>query len=152
MNTKGGVTGGRYQGVDYFNGGLFVEPARIELQADELAHLKSAAKSNWSQVSPEIFGTIFQHSVEDQQRHAFGAHFTSAVDIMKIVGPTIVEPWRALIEEAKSLKRLDELHHRLATFSVLDPACGSGNFLYMAYREMRRRKKTHLRPHAGTGR
>jgi hypothetical protein len=141
MNTPGGIRGGRYQGVDYFNGGLFAEPARIELQADELSQLKQAAKSNWSQVSPEIFGTIFQHSVDTEERHAFGAHFTSAVDIMKIVGPTIVEPWRALIEQAKSVKRLEELHHRLATFSVLDPACGSGNFLYMAYREMRRLEK-----------
>src|SRR5262249_24690214 len=51
MNTPGGVNGGRYQGVDYFNGGLFVEQARIELQADELAQLREAAKSNWSQVS-----------------------------------------------------------------------------------------------------
>jgi hypothetical protein len=141
MNTPGGIRGGRYQGVDYFNGGLFAEPARIELQADELSNLREAAKSNWSKVSPEIFGTIFQHSVDEEERHAFGAHFTSAVDIMKIVGPTIVEPWRALIEEAKSIKRLEELHHRLATFSVLDPACGSGNFLYMAYREMRRLEK-----------
>jgi type II restriction/modification system DNA methylase subunit YeeA len=141
MNTKDGVRGGRYQGVDYFNGGLFAEPARIELEAEELSQLCAAAKSNWSQVSPEIFGTIFQHSVDEEERHAFGAHFTSAVDIMKIVGPTIVEPWRALIEEAKSIKRLEELHHRLATFSVLDPACGSGNFLYMAYREMRRLEK-----------
>ncbi|MFN0021310.1 MAG: type IIL restriction-modification enzyme MmeI, partial [Pirellulaceae bacterium] len=113
MNTKGGMRGGRFKGVDYFNGGLFIEPARIELHDDELNQLKQAAKSDWSKVQPEIFGTIFQHSMEEKERHAFGAHFTSPVDIMKIVGPTIVEPWRKLIEEAKTSKRLAELRMRL---------------------------------------
>jgi SAM-dependent methyltransferase len=138
MNTKGGMKGGRFKGVDYFNGGLFIEPARIELHDDELNQLKEAAKSDWSKVQPEIFGTIFQHSMEEKERHAFGAHFTSPVDIMKIVGPTIVEPWRKLIEEAKTSKRLAELRMRLEHLHVLDPACGSGNFLYIAYREMKR--------------
>ncbi|MBC7854311.1 MAG: class I SAM-dependent DNA methyltransferase, partial [Pirellulaceae bacterium] len=105
---------------------------------DELNQLKQAAKSDWSKVQPEIFGTIFQHSMEEKERHAFGAHFTSPVDIMKIIGPTIVEPWRKLIEEAKTSKRLAELRKRLEHLQVLDPACGSGNFLYIAYREMKR--------------
>jgi type II restriction/modification system DNA methylase subunit YeeA len=138
MNTPGVTRGGRYRGVDYFNGGLFREPARVELHGDELNQLKAAATKDWSQVQPEIFGTIFEHSMEETERHAFGAHFTSPVDIMKIVGPTIVEPWRQLIEEAKTLKRLSELLLRLQNFHVLDPACGSGNFLYIAYREMKR--------------
>ncbi len=138
MNTPGVTKGGRYKGVDYFNGGLFREPARLELHADELNQLKAAAKKDWSQVQPEIFGTIFEHSMEATERHAFGAHFTSPVDIMKIVGPTIVEPWRQLIDEAKTIKRLGELRLRLQNFRVLDPACGSGNFLYIAYREMKR--------------
>ena len=72
------------------------------------------------------------------ERHAFGAHFTHPSDIMKIVGPTIVEPWREQIEGAKTLKRLIELRDRLHHFRVLDPACGSGNFLYIAYRELKR--------------
>jgi SAM-dependent methyltransferase len=138
MNTPGGVTGGRYKGVDYFNGGLFADPARLELYPDELSQLRHAAKSNWSKVRPEIFGTLFEHSLGKEQRHAFGAHFTSPVDIMKIVGPTIVEPWRDQIENATSAKRLNELLNRLHQFRVLDPACGSGNFLYIAYREMKR--------------
>jgi hypothetical protein len=74
----------------------------------------------------------------DQERHAFGAQFTSPSDIMKIVGPTIVEPWREQIEGARTLKRLRELLHRLHQFRVLDPACGCGNFLYIAYRELTR--------------
>jgi hypothetical protein len=138
MNTKGGVKGGRYKGVPYFNGGLFAEPVFIELTADELTLLKEAAQFDWSKVRPEIFGTIFEHSLGKEQRHATGAHFTSAVDIMKVVGPTIVAPWTELIESEKTLKGLRELLVRIENFTVLDPACGSGNFLYIAYREMKR--------------
>jgi hypothetical protein len=138
MNTRGRVTGGRFRGVEYFNGGLFAEPARVELYPDELAQLRQAAKSNWSKVRPEIFGTLFEHSLGKEERHAFGAHFTSPVDIMKIVGPTIVEPWRNEIENATTLGRLNELLNRMHAYRVLDPACGSGNFLYIAYRELKR--------------
>ncbi len=138
MNTQGKTPGGRFKGVDYFNGGLFREPARIELTADELKLLRNAACSDWRKVRPEIFGAIFEHSLGKAQRHAYGAHFTSPVDIMKIVGPSIVEPWREQIEGAKTLKRLEELLARLENFRVLDPACGSGNFLYIAYRELKR--------------
>lgn len=138
MNTKSGMKGGRYKGVPYFNGGLFAEPVFIELTTDELTLLRDAAQFNWSKVRPEIFGTIFEHSLGKEQRHATGAHFTSAVDIMKVVGPTIVAPWAELIESEKTLKGLRELLVRIENFTVLDPACGSGNFLYIAYREMKR--------------
>jgi SAM-dependent methyltransferase len=138
MNTSGGVRGGRYKGVPYFNGGLFAEPAMVELIAEERSLLKEAAKFDWSKVRPEIFGTLFEHSLGKRDRHAFGAHFTSPTDIMKILGPTIVEPWRAQIEAATTLKDLRGLLTRIEIFKVLDPACGSGNFLYVAYREMKR--------------
>ena len=138
MNTPGRTAGGRYKGVDYFNGGLFREPGHLELHPDEVKQLSTAAKADWSKVRPEIFGVLFEHSLEKTERRAFGAHFTSPVDIMKIVGPTIVEPWREQIEGARTLKRLGELHQRMLNFTVLDPACGSGNFLYIAYRELKR--------------
>jgi hypothetical protein len=138
MNTKGGVTGGRFKGVAYFNGGLFAEPAHVELVADERVLLKEASQFDWSKVRPEIFGTIFERSLGKEARHATGAHFTSAVDIMKIVGPTIVEPWRNAIEATKTLTEMQALSHRMQTFRVLDPACGSGNFLFVAYRELKR--------------
>jgi SAM-dependent methyltransferase len=138
MNTPGVTVGGRYKGVQYFNGGLFAEPAHVELWPDEVAQLRQAARADWSQVRPEIFGVLFEHSMDQEERHAFGAHFTSPVDIMKIVGPTIVEPWREQIESAKTMGRLNELLHRMHNFTVLDPACGSGNFLYIAYRELKR--------------
>ncbi len=138
MNTREKTADDRYQGVDYFNGGLFAEPARVELRLDEVGLLKAASHEDWSKVQPEIFGTLFQHSLGKVQRRAFGQHFTHPTDIMKIVGPTIVEPWRKLIEEADTLKRLNQLWQRMHDFIVLDPACGSGNFLYIAYRELKR--------------
>ena len=138
MNTKDKTPDDRYHGVDYFNGGLFAKPARVALKMDELDLLKAAAKEDWSKVRPEIFGTLFEHSLGKTQRHAYGAHFTHPTDIMKIVGPTIVEPWRKVIEEADTLTRLRALWQRMQDYTVLDPACGSGNFLYIAYRELKR--------------
>lgn len=138
MNTRNPATGGRFKGIRYFNGGLFAQPARLEIQDLELVLLRQAAAFDWSKVQPEIFGTLFQHSMGDDERHAFGAHFTHPSDIMKIVGPTIAGPWREQVEGAKTLKRLGELRERLHNFRVLDPACGSGNFLYIAYRELKR--------------
>ena len=138
MNTPGREAGGRFRGVDYFNGGVFAAPARIELTDAELSCLYKATSFDWSRVRPEIFGTLFEHSLGQEARHAFGAHFTSAVDIMKIVGPTIVEPWSMQIESAKSQAELHALHYRMQNYTVLDPACGSGNFLYIAYRELKR--------------
>ncbi|MHC4395249.1 MAG: DNA methyltransferase [Planctomycetota bacterium] len=138
MNTPSKTSGGRFKNVDYFDGGVFAQPVCLELYPDEIYQLKKAAKANWSKVRPEIFGTLFEHSLDQEERHAFGAHFTSHVDIMKIINPTIVEPWREQIENAKTLKRLNELLGRMHDYKVLDPACGSGNFLYIAYRELKR--------------
>jgi hypothetical protein len=138
MNQSKAASGGRYKEIPYFNGGLFANPAQIEIQGHELVLLRAAAKFNWNKVQPEVFGTLFQHSMADEERHAFGAHFTSPSDIMKIVKPTITDPWKEQIENAKTLKRLIELRDRLNQFRVLDPACGSGNFLYIAYRELKR--------------
>src|SRR5205814_4383951 len=87
--------------VDYFNGGLFEVIDPIELKKAEVHVLHDAAHHNdWSQVKPEIFGTIFQESMDKEERHAFGAHFTSEFDIQKVVGPTIVRPWRERIDAA----------------------------------------------------
>ena len=138
MNNPVGTRGGRFKGVPYFNGGLFAEPAPIELGGPEIVLLRECASSDWSKVQPEIFGTVFEQTLHTDERHAQGAHFTHPADIMKIIGPTIVGPWREQIEEAKTARRLGELLHRLQHFQVLDPACGSGNFLYMAYRELKR--------------
>lgn len=138
MNSQKGTPAGRYKGIPYFNGGLFADPARVELTGHETTLLEEAAKFDWSKVRPEIFGTLFEHSLDARERHSLGAHFTSPIDIMKIVNPTIVVPWKTEIERADTQKRLYELLNRMQSYRVLDPACGSGNFLYIAYRELKR--------------
>ena len=139
MNAREGTRGGRFAAVPYFNGGIFSQSAAVELDPqNEIAILRNAATYNWSEVSPDIFGTIFQHSMDAEERHAMGAHYTSQEDIMRIVGPTIVQPFTDAIDRADTKKELDAIRDRLTSLRVLDPACGSGNFLYIAYREMRR--------------
>ena len=76
--------------------------------------------------------------MDEKERHAFGAHYTAEADIQRIVGPTIVRPWIERIDSASTMKQLLDLRTQLSKFTVLDPACGSGNFLYVAYREMAR--------------
>ena len=139
MNNKVPATAGRFAGVPYFNGGLFQQIVPLELKHDELLLIggpKGAATKLWSKVDPAIFGAIFQHSMGKAKRHAYGAHYTHEADIQRIVGPTIVRPWRELIDAAETAKELSDLRTQLSRFRVLDPACGSGNFLYVAYREM----------------
>ncbi|MFF9259989.1 MULTISPECIES: DNA methyltransferase [Streptomyces] len=138
MNTPGITPSGRYKGTPYFNGGLFAEVYPVELTTDELNDLRHACETDWSAVRPEIFGTLFEGSMDEGERHAQGAHFTSQADIAKIVGPVIVNPWRHKISQASTISELEGLLIELSHYRVLDPACGSGNFLYVAYRELRR--------------
>lgn len=142
MNSPGRTRGGRFEGTPYFNGGLFADIQPIEMTDDELKAMREAAATDWSDVRPEVFGTLFETSMDKGQRHAYGAHFTSQADIMKVVGPCIVDPWMERIDAARSArvsyKVVEQILLDMASFRVLDPACGSGNFLYVAYREMRR--------------
>ena len=128
----------RYRDVPYFNGGIFSTVEPISLTRSEIDLLAAAASQRWSKVEPAIFGTLFEGSLGKEERHALGAHYTSEADIQKVVLPTIVRPWRERIEAAKTLKELLALRQELIDFKVLDPACGSGNFLYVAYREIKR--------------
>ena len=138
MNMQGTTAGGRYKGTRYFNGGLFSEVTPIEMTTNELALLREAARTNWSDVRPEIFGALFEGSMDEGERHATGAHFTSQADIARIVGPCIVDPWREKIDNATTIADLNGLLDQLMRYRVFDPACGSGNFLYVAYRELKR--------------
>ena len=145
MATKEKARGGRFADVDYFNGGLFEVVDPIELKRPEAYRLHEAARNDWGKVRPEIFGTLFQDSMDKKERHAFGAHFTSEFDIRKVVGPTIVKPWRDRIDAAgKNVGDLRKALADLRAFRVLDPACGSGNFLFIAYREMKRLERDIL--------
>jgi hypothetical protein len=141
MNSPTPATGGRFKGVRYFNGGLFATIDPVDLSVSELELLggeSGAATKDWSKVNPAIFGTLFTHSMEAAERHALGAHFTSEADIQRIVGPTIIRPWQERIDAAKTAADLLTLRAALMKFRVLDPACGSGNFLYVAFRELAR--------------
>ncbi len=130
--------------MDYFDGGLFNEINPVDLHPEELRLLRGASNANWSEIRPAIFGTIFEDSMEKTERHQIGAHFTSELDIKRIVDPVIVEPWDLRIEAARSADDLRALHAELCAYQVLDPACGSGNFLYIAYREMKKLERRIL--------
>lgn len=128
----------KYKGIAYFNGGIFNEVDAVELNFKELDLLYEASKQDWSKVRPSIFGSIFEASMDPKERHGHGIHYTSELDIQKIVNPTIVRPFRERIEAAKSKKDLAAILKDIRQFRVLDPACGSGNFLYISFRELRR--------------
>jgi len=129
---------GLYSGTRYVNGGLFDEPAEVHLEPDELLVLRLASEYDWRRVEPHIFGSLLQGTLGRDAQHALGAHYTHEVDIQKVIKPTIVDPWREQIESASTLREVQALQQVLLNYVVLDPACGSGNFLYTAYRELRR--------------
>lgn len=103
MNTVGRTSGGLFAGTPYFNGGLFKSITPVQMTDDELQAMRVAAATDWSAVRPEIFGTLFETSMEKGERHAYGAHFTSQADIAHVIKPCIVDPWTARIEQATTL-------------------------------------------------
>ncbi len=137
MNSKDKAQAGKFKGVNYFNGGVFKKINPIELNSYELNLLEKTAKFDWSKVEPAIFGNIFEYSMGSSEQHATGAHYTYEQDIMKIIRPTIIQPILAQIKQAKTLESLLNLREDLGKIKVLDPACGSGNFLYVALRELK---------------
>lgn len=137
MNDKESQNGGKFKGVPYFDGGIFSKIYQVELTKQELEILYTASLCDWSKVQPSIFGNIFEDSLSEKTRHTTGSHFTYESDIMRIVEPTILRPWRERINSAKSLSELLKIKEELANFKILDPACGSGNFLFVSFRELK---------------
>ncbi len=148
---------GLYAGVPYADGGLFARPAIVHLELDELELLRQAAGYNWKLVEPAIFGSLLEGALGPERVWALGAHYTAEADIMKVVGPTVIEPWRERIDACETLEEVERARRDLAAYVVLDPACGSGNFLYVAYRSLRRleqelhRLERRFRHEAGLG-
>jgi hypothetical protein len=147
---------GLYEGTPYANGSLFNRPARVHLELNELQLLAHAAGDfNWRQVEPAIFGGLLQGALGRERQWALGAHYTAEADILKIVLPTVVDPWRERIAACRTVDDVTAAQNDLMGYVVLDPACGSGNFLYVAYRELRRieaelrRRATDMRRSAG---
>ena len=129
----------------YVNGGLFREMCRVPtLNAKARTLLLECGKLEWNQISPVIFGSMFQSVMDPEARHERGAHYTSEKNIFKVIRPLFLD---ALEEELLQLlqlkdryekrKRLEAYRSKLSTLRFLDPACGSGNFLIVAYREIK---------------
>ncbi|MDM8566511.1 N-6 DNA methylase [Candidatus Halobeggiatoa sp. HSG11] len=137
MNSKNKAKAGKFKDICYFNGGIFKDINPIELNNYELKLLEKTAKFDWSKVEPAIFGNIFEYSMGSVEQHATGAHYTYEQDIMKIIRPTVIQPILEQIKQAKTLESLLKLREGLGKIKVLDPACGSGNFLYVALRELK---------------
>ena len=153
------ATGGRigFEAVAWFNGGLFDDDSALPLERDEIDTALKAAALDWSEIDPSILGTLFERGLDPDKRSLLGAHYTDHDKIMRIVDPVIVRPLLAEWETAKAeiaaaveraeaggsaaartrMRReadgmLRAFLERLRAFTVLDPACGSGNFLYLA--------------------
>lgn len=137
--------------VKRFNGYLFKDTAALPLDRDELLVLIEASRKDWTEVEPAIFGTLLERALNPKERAKLGAHYTPRAYVERLVGPTIIEPLRAdwagirvaaaeLIDRDKpeeARRTVETFHGRLAATRVLDPACGTGNFLYVAMARMK---------------
>ena len=123
----------------YVNGGLFSDsldvPRFSRIARSYLLHIGNL---DWKQINPDIFGSMIQAVAEDEERGALGMHYTSVPNILKVLNPLFLDDLRARLEEAGNNPRmLLNLRKRMSKIRVFDPACGSGNFLVIAYKEMR---------------
>ena len=123
----------------YINGKLFDEPLPIAAFNSKMRKiLIEASALDWGKISPAIFGSLFQSVMNPEERRNLGAHYTSEKNIQKLIKPLFLDDLRAEFEKIKSSKpKLQEFHKKLSTLKFLDPACGSGNFLIITYRELR---------------
>lgn len=162
----GGFSAALSKDVLRFNGKLFKSPSSdgyvLPLNREQIDCLLAAASANWREVEPAIFGTLLERALDPAERHALGAHYTPRAYVERLVLPTVVEPLRAdwanaqaaallLATEANTLDgrrreakmaearaEVRRFHHQLCTTRVLDPACGSGNFLYVTLEHLKR--------------
>ena len=157
---SGGLVG--FEAVDWFNGGLFDDGAALPLEKAHIDTVLAASDLDWSEIDPSILGTLFERGLDPDKRAQLGAHYTDRDKIMLLVEPVVIRPllaeWHAEktgvaaeLERAKAAtspaartKRLNEAErryraflNRLRAFTVLDPACGSGNFLYLALQALK---------------
>jgi hypothetical protein len=149
---KGGFDPALRTLIPQFNGFLFKDQKALPLSEAQLDLLILASKADWSDVEPAIFGTLLERALQPKERHKLGAHFTPRAYVERLVMPTVIEPlrdeWEAsraasTILEAKrdergALKEIEAFHRRLCSIKVLDPACGSGNFLYVTLEHLKR--------------
>ncbi|MFM7578844.1 MAG: DNA methyltransferase, partial [Microcystaceae cyanobacterium] len=141
-----------YEKLLYFNGNLFSDATAFNLKKEQLEILLSASEKDWKSVEPAIFGTLLEQALETDERSQLGAHYTPRSYVERLVRPTVIEPlqeqWQLIqgevehildteseathaenVDLAKTV--LDDFLKQLREIKVLDPACGSGNFLYV---------------------
>jgi len=163
---RGGFSAALAKPVLHFNGKLFKGAGEdgysLLLTPEQVDLLIAAAKCNWREVEPAIFGTLLERALDPTERHALGAHYTPRAYVERLVLPTVIEPLRAdwanaqaaalvLAHEAATLQgkameaklaearaEVKKFHHQLCTTRVLDPACGSANFLYVTLEHLKR--------------
>lgn len=126
----------------YVNGGLFsdnVKPVEVpRLSKIARTYLLHVGNLDWKKINPDIFGSMIQAVADDDERGALGMHYTSVPNILKVLNPLFLDDLRSSLEEAgDNARKLSNLRQRIARIRVFDPACGSGNFLVIAYKEMR---------------
>ncbi len=158
------ASGGRvgFETVEWFNGGLFDDDTALPLEKSDIDTVLAASRLDWSEIDPSILGTLFERGLDPNKRAQLGAHYTDRDKIMLIVEPVVNRPWLAewdaeKAEIAAELERADAAKSpatrtrrrnqaeqryrtfldRLRAFTVLDPACGSGNFLYLALQALK---------------
>jgi type II restriction/modification system DNA methylase subunit YeeA len=150
-----------FEPIRHFNGSLFTESPVLPLTSEEIETVKAAARLDWGVVDPSIFGTLFERGLDPDTRAQLGAQYTSREDIETLIEPVVMRPLRREWEEARAeiegllakdtaqshrraQVRLRAFHERLSGVRVLDPACGSGNFLYVALQRLKDLEKQAL--------
>jgi len=126
--------------LPYVNGGIFSENISIaSCDSNALIKLIKCCSFDWSEISASIFGSLFQGVIDREARRHLGAHYTSEINILKVVHPLFLDELYIEFDQIKyEPKKLNEFHKELSELKFLDPACGCGNFLVVAYRELRR--------------
>ncbi len=127
------------QSFPYINGGLFAEQLRIpDLNSDIRESLLESCRFDWAQISPAVFGSMFQTVKTQEARRELGEHYTSEENILKVIEPLFLDELHARLKKAwDSPNQLKKLQKLMSEMTFLDPACGCGNFLIVAYRELR---------------
>ncbi|AKV97618.1 lactate dehydrogenase [Marinobacter sp. CP1] len=123
----------------YVNGGLFSGSIRVpKFSKIARSYLLHIGNLDWTQINPDIFGSMIQAVADDEERGSLGMHYTSVPNILKVLNPLFLDDLREKLEEAgDNPRKLLNLRNRMARIRVFDPACGSGNFLVIAYKQMR---------------
>ncbi|MCL2878563.1 MAG: class I SAM-dependent DNA methyltransferase, partial [Acidobacteria bacterium] len=135
-----------------FNGRIFAEPEVLSLDRAQIRILMEASGANWAEVEPAIFGTLLERALDPKERHKLGAHYTPRAYVERLIVPTVMQPLRKEWDDVQATASLffnqgkekeardtvREFHNRLLKIRVLDPACGSGNFLYVTLEHTKR--------------